>query len=465
MLVAPPQLLHRVPRAAPAPEENANYRHSDLAKLYGLPELSKSEADEEEDEEESETPSCSPPPPQRPHLHQTGVSSMFKSLATVLESQKYAYRGGPFGRPPPSALLGVKYSSSLSLGPHIHRQQKEGSSPTSEPAHPGFTAPELKSSPRAPPEKASMTADVRREPTTDGRTAFAPSTVEPAHIKEEPMEKLTTISESSLAELGRSCDALAGRHADTRSSPELLRVKLEERGHTARGKEKERSERSKERSRERARERDGEAAKRKPGHGKSHEERKERKKQEREREKRADMAFFSTSSSSSSPSLSSHSHSGSGHRKRHKEGKSHKEKDRRILGDLDLQSKEQREKNRSPHDRKKQRKDTAAAAGSASEGEPGEWTSRGEMPSSSSSSSPSRQDPESAEAAAAAGGGDFLKLKALSDGPPKELKIRLIKVESGDRETFIASEVEEKRIPLEEITIRNKAGEIIRACK
>lgn len=58
-----------------------------------------------------------------------------------------------------------------------------------------------------------------------------------------------------------------------------------------------------------------------------------------------------------------------------------------------------------------------------------------------------------------------MKLKALSDGPPKELKIRLIKVESGDRETFIASEVEEKRIPLKDISIKNTASEIIRSCK
>uniref|UniRef100_A0A8C5B128 Lysine-specific demethylase 6B n=1 Tax=Gadus morhua TaxID=8049 RepID=A0A8C5B128_GADMO len=452
---AGPQLLQR-PRVGPGPEENTNYRHSDLAKLYGLPELSKSEADEDEDEEESETPSSSPPPPQRPHLHQTGVSSMFKSLATVKESQRYAYRGGPFGRPPPSALLGVKYSSSLSLGPHIHRQQKEGSSPTSDPSHPGFSppvAPDPKTSPYPLAESKAAIADVRRE-ATDQRTAFVPSTVEPADIKEEAMEKLTTISETSLAELGRSCDILIGRHTDKRSSPER-HIKLEDRGHASHGKEKER-ERTKDKSRERARERDGET-KRKHSHSKNHEERKERKKQERE--KRADMAFSSSFSSSSSPALSSHS--SSGHRKRHKEGKSHKEKDRRILGDLDLQSKEQREKNRS-HDKKKQRKDTTA--GSASEGEPGEWTSRGEAPSSSSSSSPSRLDPE-AETTAVAGADDFLKLKALSDGPPKELKIRLIKVESGDRETFIASEVEEKRIPLEEITIRNKAGEIIRACK
>uniref|UniRef100_A0A8C8EKZ9 [histone H3]-trimethyl-L-lysine(27) demethylase n=1 Tax=Oncorhynchus tshawytscha TaxID=74940 RepID=A0A8C8EKZ9_ONCTS len=60
---------------------------------------------------------------------------------------------------------------------------------------------------------------------------------------------------------------------------------------------------------------------------------------------------------------------------------------------------------------------------------------------------------------------DFLKLKALSMGPPKELKIRLIKVESADRETFIASEVEEHRIPLGEVSIRHTASEVIRACK
>uniref|UniRef100_A0A7N6FII0 Lysine-specific demethylase 6B n=1 Tax=Anabas testudineus TaxID=64144 RepID=A0A7N6FII0_ANATE len=72
---------------------------------------------------------------------------------------------------------------------------------------------------------------------------------------------------------------------------------------------------------------------------------------------------------------------------------------------------------------------------------------------------------ESTVTAAARSSTDFMKLKALSDGPPKELKIRLIKVESGDRETFIASEVEEKRIPLEEISIKNTASEIIRAAR
>uniref|UniRef100_A0AAQ6IQD3 [histone H3]-trimethyl-L-lysine(27) demethylase n=1 Tax=Anabas testudineus TaxID=64144 RepID=A0AAQ6IQD3_ANATE len=141
--------------------------------------------------------------------------------------------------------------------------------------------------------------------------------------------------------------------------------------------------------------------------------------EKKHRDKREDMAFSSSSSSSSSSSHSSSSH------KRHKDGKTHK-KDRRILGDLNLQSKDGSEKSMSECDTdKKKRSESGSSLGST----------------------------------------DFMKLKALSDGPPKELKIRLIKVESGDRETFIASEVEEKRIPLEEISIKNTASEIIRSCK
>ncbi|XP_074839264.1 lysine-specific demethylase 6B [Carettochelys insculpta] len=60
---------------------------------------------------------------------------------------------------------------------------------------------------------------------------------------------------------------------------------------------------------------------------------------------------------------------------------------------------------------------------------------------------------------------DLLKLRALSEGPPKELKIRLVKVESGDRESFMASEVEEPRLPLAQLTIRHSAAQVVRASK
>lgn len=398
---------------------NTNYRHSDLAKLYGLPEQTKSEADEEYDDD-SETPSCSPPP-QRPHLHQTGLNSTFKSLATVLDSQKYTYRGGPFGRPPPSALVGVKYSSSLSLGPDICRQQ-QGSSPTSDSTNPaGPAVPPFKSSHYLLEDKKlkledDESADWKDEETEDAfhtnKTESSPSVTSVKVIKEEQL--LMTISETSLAELSQSCEVMLSRqslpnknsmvkseshdHPDDRCKPD----KVKEHREKDRNKEKE---------------------KKKHGHGsKKHEERKEKK----HKEKR-EMA----SSSSSSHSSSNH--------KRHKDGKSHKEKDRRILGDLNLQSKERTEKNRSHHCSDKKKRRMASTSSSTSE--------------------------EKSDSGSSLGPTDFLKLKALSDGPPKELKIRLIKVESGDRETFIASEVEEKRIPLEEIGIKNTASEIIRSCK
>ncbi|KAJ8008425.1 hypothetical protein DPEC_G00104690 [Dallia pectoralis] len=448
--------LHKPPISLnPNPQPGANYRHCDLAKLYGLPEPAKSECDEEDEDDESAWPSCSPPQPQRPHLHQTGVSSSFKS-PSALENQKYAYRGGPFGRPPPFALGGVKYSSSLSLGPDI-QQQQNSSSPTSDSTnHPGFTSPSAPTqitSPHSPsiweakrPVEKMEEPDIRR----DGREATVERMYwsrEESNVnytqpikrehKEEP--KLTTISESSLAELGRSCEVLLSRHTHS-----LPCIDTSER--TAGLKQDQHHKADRERDRER---------KKRKHSSKKHEERKERKKKHREKRQ---MSSFSSSSSSSSSQFSGSAHSSS---KKHKESKGHKDH-RRVLGNLDLQSKDIREEGcervRSDMEERKRRKE----ASSTSEGEPSEWPShRSESSLGGMSSSQDRESVSMGQGSAA----DFMKLKALSDGPPKELKIRLIKVESGDRETFIASEVEEKRIPLEEINIKNTATDIIRACK
>ncbi|XP_028810651.1 lysine-specific demethylase 6B isoform X2 [Denticeps clupeoides] len=421
-----------------------NYRHSDLAKLYGLPDLPAKT--EEEEEEENDTPSCSPPHPQWPHLHQTGVGNMFKSLANVLGSQKYAYRGGPFGRPPPSALVGLKYSSSLSLGPDIctqQQQQSNESSPTSGSAyHPGFKSSSTSNSPtQAPPSSSKpQLSEQRKEKAEevkkteearwrmcDGEkecSATKELTVEWKRETEKQRHKLTTISESTLAELGRSCEVMLNRHthlcitdpARTKRPGQEEHEKVHINVHKWEQEKKHRREKH-------------------SGSSTKHQERKEKKK--KHREKREEMTSFS-SSSCSSPSSSSGSSSSHQY---HKESKPYKEKkNRQVLGNLDLQSKEVREKEQKLLDggEKKKRKEGGVQSTDA-------------LPSSSSSSS--------------LGTADFLKLKALSDGPPKELKIRLIKVESGDRETFIASEVEEKRIPLQEISIKNTASEIIRACK
>ncbi|XP_049337835.1 lysine-specific demethylase 6B [Astyanax mexicanus] len=416
-----------------------SYRHSDLAKLYGLPEAVKSECEEDEeeaDQDDDDTPSSSPPP-MRPHLHQTGVNNMFKNLASVLESQKYTYRGGPFGRPPPSAMTGLKYSSSLSLGPDICRQQS--TSPTSgSTSHPGFSNPAPAPSnatseqihPQSPSgypaerkEGAIMSQPdlsehkgeegTRKDPKDEEGTADVKVSTE---VEKRP--KLTTISESSLAELGRSCEVMLNRHKlpikalSDHSKPETREVHKPE----------------KERNRERERERDPERKHKHSSSSKKHEERKERKK--KHREKREETSHSSSSSSSSS--------------RRHKEGKPQKEK----RSNMDHHSKEFREKERERDGEKKKRKEEGS--------EKEEWVSWNKEKSGSSSDHSS---------SSTLGSADFQKLKALTDGPPKELKIRLIKVESGDRETFIASEVEEKRIPLHEISIKNTAAEIIRSCK
>ncbi|KAK0132707.1 Lysine-specific demethylase 6B [Merluccius polli] len=63
------------------------------------------------------------------------------------------------------------------------------------------------------------------------------------------------------------------------------------------------------------------------------------------------------------------------------------------------------------------------------------------------------------------GSADAYKRKALSMGLSKELKIHLIKVERRGADTFITSELEERRIPLSKISIRNSASEVVRACK
>lgn len=412
----------------------SSYRHSDLAKLYGLSEGVKSECEEEEEEAEQEddTPSCSPPP-LRPHLHQTGVNSMFKNLASMLESQKYTYRGGPFGRPPPSALVGVKYSSSLSLGPDICRQQS--TSPTSgSTKHPGFSdqaQPSMNStseqthhlspSGSTPERKGDVIvcqSDLSGCEEDEGVRKGLMDEEDPSIIKDstevERKPKLTTISESSLAELGRSCEVMLNRH----NLPSMASSDHNKKLHILHIPEKDRK---------RERDYNQEKKHKRSSSNKKHEERKEKKK--RHREKRENMSLSSSSS------------------RRHKEGKPHKEK----RGHIDSQKKELWEKEREAE--KKRKKEEG--------GEKEEWVCRNKEKSFKSVSS----SLDHTSSSPALGSADFQKLKALTDGPPKELKIRLIKVESGDRETFIASEVEEKRIPLGEITIKNTANEIIRSCK
>ncbi|XP_072006033.1 lysine-specific demethylase 6B isoform X2 [Engystomops pustulosus] len=136
--------------------------------------------------------------------------------------------------------------------------------------------------------------------------------------------------------------------------------------------------------------------------------------------------------------------------RRSKERRSQKDKERQILGNLDLQS---------------QCRDAPKSSKQAGDRRKADGARRCEDGHHNQSSAPSAPVSTPTPASHGTPSSDLLKMRPFTEGPPKELKIRLIKVESGDRETFIASEVEEKRLQASELTINHTAAEIIKATK
>ncbi|MBN3285410.1 KDM6B demethylase, partial [Polyodon spathula] len=399
---------------------SSSYLHNDLAKLYGFPERKREESasgieeEEEEEEEDDEDNKLLHSPAKLLQAaprqqQQTGVGNMFKSLASVLESQKYSYRGGPFGRPPPGGA--GNRGSSFKYAPP--------------PAPLRFSSDKPAREDEEPWGRGGTTTQTRQEEEEeeDGKAGVRglEKAARTSKVKEEAKQQPAILSEASMSELSRSCEVLLTRHAIPAGS---CRVKP--------GKDHRKTERAEK------------------GCKSERRERKDRREHKRHR-KRDSSPTSNTSSSSSSSSVRSGTGSSSSSSRRHKdkEGKSHKEKSRRVLGNLDMQRKgsQAREKGK------------------------GDCSGVGAEPRMKVAGGGEVASPGGSREVGGGGGGalgpaDFLKLKGLSDEPPKELKIRLIKVESGERERFIASEVEEKRsIPLSQITIRNTASEVIRACK
>ncbi|XP_077360789.1 lysine (K)-specific demethylase 6B, b [Festucalex cinctus] len=60
---------------------------------------------------------------------------------------------------------------------------------------------------------------------------------------------------------------------------------------------------------------------------------------------------------------------------------------------------------------------------------------------------------------------DPLKIKILSMGFTKELKVLLVKMKIDGKHTFNTAEMEEQKIPLDQISIQNTGAEIVGACK
>lgn len=474
-----------------------DYRHSDLAKLYGLEEPCK-EVEEEEDEEHEDSSTTSSQASQRPHLHQT-------ESITGSGSHRYTYRGGPFGRPPPSALSGIKYSSSLSLGPEI--QPPEQQNPAS--AAPGASSPVA-----SPPAHLSITGPAPTDPDPSGLTSTglsqtdqSPAGLSPAHLfptdlpqtgltssqtdpnptqitqitcpseskpeedkdmedksdhkeveddlikavesyKESSCTSLEEEKEAKLspatlqAKLAHSCEVLLTQSSNPVSVPEKRGGKkepktkpVEKRAERVRAKKGE-----KEKRRKRKLGRNREASDVGEGAERARKKQKGKAKSEGQRCPASPPPLSSASGGRSKQLRKSPAVSVENIKPQKKVVEREREKERARGGGKRVKPAEESE-NKDSNGKACQTQATSKTA------------TKTKAPPSASGSSASLSEAE------------LRRLRASSAVPLKELKILLVKLESNGRQTFVASEIEQNRIPLTEVSIKNTAAEIIEACK
>ncbi|XP_065146709.1 lysine (K)-specific demethylase 6B, b isoform X1 [Paramisgurnus dabryanus] len=383
-----------------------DYCHSDLAKLYGLPEPSKGMEIEDEDYEKQESdqkdgsPDALNSQPNKPHLHQTDTSPN-----SAISSHRYTYRGGPFGRPPPGALVGLKYSSSLSLGPEIRppgQQSPPATSPTQDIPY-QVSLPMIQPDKEEDKERKTDAEEQEREETEAGQEQETEeqkvdeqmeinadeSAKDPACTSVEEKEPL--MSPATLqAKLAESCELLLKQN----SSPVSVTERKALKGSGSMSIEKE-----KDQDGVRQRDQVGTLGKKAKGENQVIPENQQNDKKEQDTEP---------------------------------------EETDKVANVVNKRMKEDAVASTISH--------TASIKASST------------ITSTKTSCIVTGTSPLLDRI-------NLLKPDELSKIPLKELTIKLNKVEIGDRKTFIASEIELKSIPLPTITIRNKATEIIQACK
>ncbi|XP_026075361.1 lysine-specific demethylase 6B-like [Carassius auratus] len=416
-----------------------DYCHSDLAKLYGLPECSKAMDTEEEDEEkregeqrDSSPDAASSSEPNKPHLHQMDA---FKSATSAMGSHRYTYRGGPFGRPPPGALVGVKYSSSLSLGPEIRPPDQHSPPATS----PTTEIPDKVSPPLIQPaekDKESKTEEERMENSAkeeEKKETEVQKMDEQVEIKvaKDPActsleDKEPLMSPATLqAKLVQSCELLLNQN----SSPVSKAMKVS--GPTSIEREKEQ---------DRARQKEQVKSPRKAGRNVKGEDNQKTNGGENKKETVKDGT---ERKDSSFEGLNEHLV---------------EIKNKQVVPENQIiylkESKEVEREKETDVKKEAMKEDTLKADTSATASS----TSAPTNTQTSLTVTPSSR-PLLLERV------NLLNLQELSKIPLKELRIRLVKIESEGRQTFIVSEIEQKTMPLNTINIKNNATEVIRACK
>lgn len=396
-----------------------DYCHNDLAKLYGIAEPSKVMDEEEDKEPMAEQQDSSTTASQGPHLHDTD-----RTLAS--DSHKYTYRGGPFGRPPPNTMAGVKYSSSLSLGPEIRPPEQHNPTSTSPKTVSPVTMPLTSLSPSkstshlSKPDNNIQANEEKKEDRIvqkegDDMIEAVGSLKEPictSLVKENKVKVLpSTLSPATLqAKLAHSCEVLLNQSSSTLLSSEVNS-----------GKEKSKTK----------------LEKKKQGQGR-----------DRKREQQKNQKTKTGSSGiTEEPSIRE--------RRQHKNQKRNTKNEKQHClssGEPAKQLTKVRNKlevaERKPMETKKEkRKGDKKIAKAKQENKDGD---AGITKTTFSSGSVSSTAPV---------------VRVLSSVPLKELKIQLVKLKINRRQTFVASEFLQKTIPLKDISINNSAAEIIRACK
>ncbi|KAK5601762.1 hypothetical protein CRENBAI_021007 [Crenichthys baileyi] len=369
------------------------------------------------------------------HQNKAGLDDVFKSLATFLEGQRASCRGGPFGG---ATSRGVKYSSSLTVASQIRCDENRDLSCKSS------TTAFSESNSQSPPDVTSdsllkfHSLSYRKDPVTHPKVQEKQEETESCSDDNQAgknKENLLERADSSLLEGSLSAE-LRVTTTHSASFTSVITVSTKER----RKNRKESKHTATKRNRKHKHERRDDIMKMKI-------KKKERKVKTKanhikDAQKRDFLSSVSVISKSSARPLADSMKGQIPQENQMPYGKDIK----RVKfdpGDTIVEVGELGKKTTS--DTNTSNTGTSAARISTS-GQSGANTPASKPPCSK-------------------GPVDPLKLKALSMGLSKELKVVLVKMNSDGRQTFNISELEEQSIPMSMLSIENKAAEVVRACK
>ncbi|XP_068188166.1 lysine (K)-specific demethylase 6B, b isoform X2 [Antennarius striatus] len=426
--------------------ESTESSHNEVVELCHTPCVREQVTEDENEEEEDITGETSGSLLTELCHHKTGLDDVFKSLANFLGGQRISCRGGPFGGPPSGTVRGVKHSSSLALGPEIHCHEPQDLPSKSD----------LRATAKPSNESSIHTTSDTRPTDLMDPIMDAPVQKEHEELKVDSTRKsedkdteiLNEKTESSLLDGSLSAKLrLTTTHSASFTSLIKAASTKEERGKTEETKHIGRGRKRKQNMKERegVKEIKIKTKERRDIHPKN------------PASKRSSLEECDVSSSVRVISRNS---------PRPLKGK---KKDR-----IPQENQTQRGK-----DTRREKENTGKTGGNRQKKKTGDV---GVLENETSSAPANRKTSCSSSSTIAINTSklcvsapvskpsslapvDPLKLKALSMGLSKELRILLIKVESAGRQTFNISEVEGQRIPLSKISIENTGAELIRACK